>query len=178
MATDKVNSAGSYPFAVLVAGSLMVGALAAQPALAQSAGANTQATSTTQGGAQEQIMWGGKQVQGQALIGKPVMLKGERIGEVTDLIRRDNTYNDVLVRLDKEHSQMGVAVGQGNQRMAGNQAPTAVGGKTVAVRLESLKAAQNGPGIMLDEAAVTTLKEFNAADAGANLWTARNKAQR
>lgn len=162
--------------ALAAAGSALL-ALAVPQALAQTAGSGSGSGAPARG-AEEQITWGGKSVPAATLVGKPVMMKGEKIGEVADLIWRDNTYNDVVIRLDKEHSQMGVVANKESQRMAGNQPPAAVGGRTLGVRLDSLKPAQDGKAVMLDESAVTTLKDFSYDPAGKDNWTTRNNTQR
>lgn len=67
---------------------------------------------------------GGQTISTDKLIGKQVVTPdGKRIGEVADLIYRDNTYNDVIIRLDKQHSQMGVVIGVQDQKMSGNRSP-------------------------------------------------------
>ena len=40
---------------------------------------------------------------GETLTGRSVMMNGDRIGEVVDTVKRDNTKNDVLIELDEQH---------------------------------------------------------------------------
>src|SRR5690606_35031334 len=107
------------------------------------------------------------------LIGRPVTLNGQRIGQVADLIGRENTYNDVVIRLDREHSQMGVVLGADFQGLPGNERPIIVGGRTVAVPIESLRPGA-GNTIALSESAVTTLDQFRARG-GQDFYTYRGR---
>lgn len=150
--TNRIHRSAPKSLGIALAAgvaALTLGALP-QDAAAQAA----QAT-----GQDMQVSIGGQQMQASALVGSQVMLKGERIGEVVDLIGRDNTYNDVIVRLDEEHSQMGLVLGAAEAGMEGNQRPIIVGGHTVAVPFESFSAAE-GDALQLSESAVTTLDQF------------------
>lgn len=123
-------------------------------------GALPQGAAAQAAGEDMQITIGGQQMQASRLVGSQVMLNGERIGEIVDLIGRDNTYNDVIVRLDEEHSQMGLVLGAG-EAVTGNQRPIIVGGRTVAVPFDSFSAGE-GDALQLSESAVTTLDQFKA----------------
>lgn len=101
----------------------------------------------------------GSAVSAGDLVGKTVTMSGERIGKITDLIGRENTYNDVIIRLDKEHSQMGVVLGRDWGAMPGHERPVIVGGTTVAVPAEALTAGTGGA-LALSKSAITSLDQF------------------
>ena len=95
------------------------------------------------------------------LTGRSVMMNGDRIGEVVDTIKRDNTKNDVLIELDERHYQMGVVLGsRGADKMTGNESPVIVGGTVIAVPMEAFSKGMEGGNLRLSENAVTTLNEF------------------
>lgn len=108
-----------------------------------------------------EVSIGGDSMAAGDIMGRGVTLNGERIGQVADLIGRGNTYNDVIIRLDQAHSQMGLVLGA-EGAMAGEDRPVIVGGRTVAVPLESL-AAGSGETLTLSQSAVTTLDQFRTS---------------
>ncbi|MET4699572.1 outer membrane receptor protein involved in Fe transport [Constrictibacter sp. MBR-5] len=98
---------------------------------------------------------------GETLTGRSVMMNGDRIGEVVDTVKRDNTKNDVLIELDEQHYQMGVVLGsRGAGKMTGNESPVIVGGTVIAVPMEAFSQGLEGGNLRLSDSAVTTLNEF------------------
>lgn len=128
-------------------------------AMAAAAVALAPAAALGAGDDMEVTMGGGAAMQASEVVGQEVMLDGERIGQVADLIGREGTYNDVVIRLDEEHSQMGIVLGA-EGTMAGDERPVIVGGYTVAVPLESLTQAEGGESLTLSQDAVTALDQF------------------
>lgn len=97
------------------------------------------------------------------LIGRPVMMHGKRIGEIVDTITDAGTPNDVLVRLDPRHHQMGLILGPFvDQRVPGNEAPVIIGGSVIALPLEALVEEPGSRALRLSERAVTTVGEITA----------------
>ncbi|EKV31762.1 hypothetical protein C882_3513 [Caenispirillum salinarum AK4] len=122
----------------------------------------TQAQQTPAAGEDQAVTIGDTQVQAADLSGREVILDGARIGTVVDLIGRENTYNDAVVRLDEEHSQMGYTFAA-DSPMAGEERPIIVGGRTLAVPFGALTVAEDGS-LRLSSDAVTTLDQFRAGD--------------
>ena len=97
------------------------------------------------------------------LVGRSVTMHGERIGEIVDTIADAGTPNDVLVRLDRPHRQMGLILGPfADQRIAGNEAPVIIGGSVIALPMEALVVVPGSRSVRLSERAVTTLGELSA----------------
>ncbi|MET4699573.1 hypothetical protein ABIE65_002605 [Constrictibacter sp. MBR-5] len=98
-----------------------------------------------------------------ALVGRSVTMHGKRIGEIVDTITDAGTPNDVLVRLDRQHRQMGLVLGPFvDRRVPGNEAPVIIGGSVIALPMEALVADPGSGSVRLSERAVTTLGELSA----------------
>jgi len=97
------------------------------------------------------------------LVGRTVTMHGERIGEIVDTIADAGTPNDVLVRLDPQHRQMGLILGPfAEKRVPGNEAPVIVGGSVIALPMDALVVEPGDGSLRLSEGAVTTLGELSA----------------
>ena len=157
------------PFLAALFSTAALAAVATMPLSASAADAAraTTARSADISGASDMVFLGGQRFRAGDLIGRSVVTPDrEMIGEVVDLItgaQRDAgwTYNDVVIHLEPEHYQMGAARGGRSTRLPGNEAPTVVGGRTVAVQLGALSPAAGTRSLIISPDAITTLREFS-----------------
>lgn len=104
----------------------------------------------------------GQKMSREEVVGLPVLTPdGNRIGEVSKIITRENTYNDVVVKVDEENRQMGIT-SPDPQKMPGKaqNEPVVVGGDTIALGEESLSRAQDRKALIVDPTALKAGSEW------------------
>jgi sporulation protein YlmC with PRC-barrel domain len=101
-------------------------------------------------------------IRGDAIVTKD----GESLGEIVRLVRRGDSPNDVIIRLDDENTRMAMQAGADND--AGE--PEIAGGRTVALPASALKPEEGDDAFQLDLNAVTTARQVSY-DNDSDSWT-------